>query len=66
MAQAKITQEDGFKCAPDGHTVVVFPFGKVVEGKVADWAIKSQAAKKLNPKINNKKLNPAIENKGAK
>ena len=63
MASAKIILKDGFTCAPNGHTVVVYPFGSVVDGKVAEWAIKSQAAKKLTPKIHNKKLNPKIENK---
>lgn len=28
-----------FPCAPEGHTVIVFPAGSEVTGKVAEWAL---------------------------
>lgn len=68
MSQAKITKAEGYKCAPNGSIVETFKCGDVVDGKVADWACKDGAAKrlfekKLNPKIKNKKLTPKLDNK---
>ena len=37
--KAKITAPHGYKCAPDGHTVVHFDFGTIVEGAIAEMAI---------------------------
>lgn len=47
MIKAKITKEDGFRCAPKGHTVVVFPFGAIVEGDVAKWALEERAGQAM-------------------
>lgn len=44
MKHAKITKRDGYKCAPDGHTVITVPFNAVVEGQVAEWALADHAA----------------------
>lgn len=30
-----------FPCAPEGHTVIVFPAGSIVTGKVAEWALEA-------------------------
>lgn len=48
--QAKITHADGFKCAPDGHTVITYPLGAEVEGRVALWAIDAGAAQAYDPR----------------
>lgn len=37
--KAKITAPHGYKFAPDGHTVVHFDFGVIVEGAIAEMAI---------------------------
>ena len=47
MSKAKITKKDGYKCAPAGHTVETFPFGEIVTGQVAEWAIADHAAKRM-------------------
>ena len=36
--QAKVTNPAGYRCAPNGAIVVVFPFGEVISGQVAEWA----------------------------
>jgi len=68
MTKAKITNKNGFKCAPEGHTVVTFPFGEIVEGQVAEWAIADRSASALFPpkkkrKPSTKALGAAPENK---
>lgn len=45
--RAKITKKDGYRCAPEGHTVITIPFGTVVEGKIAEWALADRAASRL-------------------
>lgn len=47
MSRAKITAKEGFNCAPDGHTVVHYPFGTEVTGKVAEWALSGHAASRM-------------------
>ena len=47
MSKAKITRALGYLCAPEGHTIVVFPFGAIVEGDVAEWALADHAAVRL-------------------
>lgn len=42
---ARITADDGFKCAPDGHTTIKVPKGDLVYGKIAEAAIKAKKAK---------------------
>ena len=61
MLTAKITSKDGFRCAPNGHTVELFNHGDVVTGKAAEWAIKSDKGVMVN-----KMLKPVLENKARK
>lgn len=59
MSQAKITAPLGFNCAPDGHTIVNFPMGSVVEGKVAVWALADKKASRLfDPRTETKIIAP--------
>ena len=44
IKRAKITAQDGYKCSPEGFKVEVFPFGAIVEGRVAEWALAAHAA----------------------
>jgi len=44
MTRAKITKREGYKCAPQGFKVTMFPFGTIVEGRVAEWALSAHAA----------------------
>jgi hypothetical protein len=37
--KAKITSPNGYKCAPEGHTIMHFDAGSIVEGVVAEMAI---------------------------
>ena len=37
--KAKITNPNGYKCAPEGHTIVHFDAGSIVEGVIAEMAI---------------------------
>jgi hypothetical protein len=37
--KAKITNPNGYKCAPEGHTIMHFDAGAIVEGVVAEMAI---------------------------
>lgn len=65
MAKAKITAEQGYRCAPDGHTVRVFACGDVVQGQVAEWALADKAARRImdgKPRPKNKAMAPP-ENK---
>lgn len=61
MTRAKITRKPDFKCAPDGHTVVAYPYGTVVDGVVADWALDAKAASRMlqNPVMETKIEAPA-------
>lgn len=47
MIRAKITKKGGYQCAPEGHTVVTIPFGEIVTGKVAGWALAAHAASRM-------------------
>ncbi len=59
MGKAKITKKDGYRCAPQGHTVVDFPFGTEVTGQVAEWALADHAAKRLfDPRKETKVVSP--------
>ena len=57
--RAKITAKEGFMCAPQGHTVVTFAYGEVVEGQVAEWALADRAASALLPERETKVEAPA-------
>lgn len=47
MSRAKITNKNGYDCAPNGCRVEHFVFGTVVEGKVAEWALADKAASRM-------------------
>lgn len=47
MTTAKITKRDGYKCAPNGSIVEFFPFGAVVTGVVAEFALQDHAAHRM-------------------
>lgn len=47
MTTAKITKQDGYRCAPNGAVVEFFPCGTVVTGKVAEWALNDHAAARM-------------------
>lgn len=47
MTTAKITRQEGYKCAPRGAVVETIPFGKVVTGRVAEWALADGAAQRM-------------------
>jgi hypothetical protein len=36
---AKITARNGYRCAPDGVTVLHFAFDEIVDGLAAEWAV---------------------------
>lgn len=64
MSKAKITKKDGYECAPDGHTVVTFECGAIVDGRVADWACADRAASRImDKKRKTKNMGAAPENK---
>lgn len=45
--KAKITNPLGYRCAPEGHTVVHFAAGVIVTGKIAEWALADHAAQRM-------------------
>lgn len=63
MSKAKITKKDGYRCAPQGHTVETFAYGTVVEGKVAEWALADQAASRMFDPVEETKITPPPETK---
>lgn len=42
--RAEIISASGFRCAPEGHTVVTFKLGAIIEGEPAIWAVDAGAA----------------------
>ena len=66
IKRAKITKKDGYRCAPQGHTVELFPFGKVVEGQVAEWAVADGAGKAMFDPREKTKITPPTETKKRK
>lgn len=66
MKRAKITKKGGYKCAPQGHTVVTFDEGVVVEGKVAEWALMDHAAQAMFNPVKETKITPPTETKKRK
>ena len=63
MSKAKITKADGYKCAPEGHTVITYPFGAIVEGQVAEWALGDHAASRMFDPRTEKKVVAKVETK---
>ena len=46
--KAEITAPQGFRAAPEGHTVVLFEKGQIVTGWSAEEAIIAGAARKID------------------
>lgn len=46
--KAEITAPQGFRAAPEGHTVVLFEAGQIVEGWIAEEAVFVGAARKID------------------
>ena len=46
--KAEITAPHGFRAAPEGHTVVVFDRGQIVEGWIAEDAVIAGAARRID------------------
>ena len=65
MQRAKITNKDGYRCAPEGHTVVTIPFGDIIEGDMAKAAIASRDAQALGPQKKAKGKSSETKAKGA-
>ena len=57
--KAKLTRE--YRCAPSGHTVEVLPKGKIVTGKIAEWALVDGAASRMIEKRGRPRKKP-LEN----
>ena len=66
MTKAKITKQIGYQCAPDGHTVITFPYGAIVDGKVAAWALADHAASRMFDPRTETKVVTDIETKAPK
>lgn len=63
MIKARITAEAGYRCAPEGHTVVTFAFGETVTGAVAEWAVDDDAAEPIWDPVAEKKVTGPTETK---
>lgn len=63
MTKAKITKPNGYKCAPDGHTVITVPFNTIVEGQIAEWALADKAASAMFDPVQERKVVAAPETK---
>lgn len=61
--RAKITKTEGYRCAPNGAIVEVFPEGTVVTGKVAEWALADRAASAMFDPVKERKITPPTEAK---
>lgn len=61
--QAKITATYGYKCAPDGHTVLNFGNGQIVSGKIAEMAVEDGAAESIEVGPVETKIAPPSETK---
>ena len=63
MKKAKITKPSGYKCAPEGHTVITIPFNTIVEGVIADWALADKAASAMFDPVAERKVVAPVETK---
>lgn len=64
MSKARITDKAGFKCAPEGHTVVTIPFGSIVEGEIAEWALAAHKASRMfDQRTDTQDAKPKLETK---
>lgn len=66
VARAKITKTDGYKCAPRGSVLEVFPCGSIVDGQVAEWALADHAASAMFNPVAETKITPPAETKAGK
>ena len=46
--KAEITSPQGFRIAPEGHTVLTFKCGEIVAGMVAEEAVLAGAARRID------------------
>lgn len=46
--RAEITAPQGFRIAPEGHTVLTFKSGDVVDGRVAEEAVAAGMARRID------------------
>ena len=65
MIRAKITKQGGYNCAPMGHTIEHFPFGTMVDGKAAEWALADGAASRMFDPRDETKVTAPDETKDA-
>jgi hypothetical protein len=63
MTTAKITKQDGYRCAPYGAIVQTFSFGEIVTGKVAEFALSDHAAQRMFDPREETKVEVAPETK---
>ncbi len=61
--RAKITAPEGFKAAPEGHTVVTYAYGEIVTGDVARWAVSAHAASAMFDPVDERKISPPPQTK---
>ena len=60
MARAKITNKNGYTCAPLGYRVEVFSYGAIVDGRVAEWAMADRSASAMfDPREETKVVAPS-------
>lgn len=46
--KAEITAPQGFRAAPEGHTVLLFAKGEIVSGSIAEMAVMAGMARKID------------------
>lgn len=56
--RVQITAIGGFRCAPEGHTVVTYPIGTILEGAGAEMALAASAGVKVGPPASAKVVSP--------
>jgi hypothetical protein len=61
--KVKITKKGGYRCAPEGHTVVAFAEGAEVEGTAAEMAMADKAGEEVKGSMAKKSSGSAPENK---
>lgn len=61
--QARITDPNGFRCAPEGHTTVTIAFGTIVDEPIAVWAVDMGKAEWLAPAVETKVVRPSERKK---
>lgn len=64
--RAKITAPQGFRMAPEGHTVIIFPEGTIVEGRIAEAALECHAACRMFEPAEERKVVAVKETKRRK